>query len=215
MQKLLVAVLGLLIHAAGVSVPLSAVASEFAPDVEARIRVVAEASLTNKLRDRTGGDIKVLGTAPAVSINVPDDLKGAIRFIGVTRLPSIDAGTELADAQFLRYEDDTLFQVVVDLRTMTAGDIYAIRGANPRLADEEVREAERIVRASPEGMQLLRALPPEATLDFVVTGIGGATHSLAGHRLLRVLFNIQRQYFSTPPLYVDLSTRTMVRDISR
>jgi hypothetical protein len=197
------------------TVASGAASGAFAPDVEARIRSVAESSLMSKLQDRSGGGIKQIGVAAPVSVAVPDDLKGALRFIGVTRLPSKDGDPQAADVQFLRYEDDTLFQVVVDLQSMTVVDIFAVRGANPRLGPEEIRAAEQIVRSSPEGQQLLRGLSPEAELDFVATGIGSANHPLAGHRVLRVLVHRQRQYFSTPPLFVDLSTRTVLREIGR
>jgi len=120
------------------------------------------------------------------------------------------ANTRLALVTQYRYEDDAAIETLVDASNGRVLQTRVLKDVPAPLAEEEFAEAKKLALAKPEVRQALPADLNQVKIEPLLTRSSSSADRLWHHRVVRLLFRVERGYLTTPIVLVDLTTREVI-----
>jgi len=163
--------------------------AEVSAPIAARIRAIAE-----------GGAVIARSKA-----------RGLTLFVDVERLRiKGDRGEELATDRYItihyRYADDTALVTIVDLGRNSIVEVREVPHMPTRLTGEELERARDLALRHAGVHEALGELAKQVVVEPLVVRTADERDPWFGHRVVRLLFRVGRDYLSHPIVHVDLTT---------
>ena len=116
-----------------------------------------------------------------------------------------EEGRPLYQVTHYRYADDTAIVSVVDLERGEVLSQREVPHLPVMLTVEELAQARELALAQPAVREAL-ARYPNVTVEPLLVRVGQDRDPWFGHRVVRLLFRVNRDYLTRPIVYVDLTT---------
>lgn len=116
-----------------------------------------------------------------------------------------EEGRPLYQVTHYRYVDDTAIVSVVDLERGAVLNQREVPHLPVMLTAEELAQARELALAQPPVREAL-ARYPNVTVEPLLVRVGNDRDPWFGHRIVRLLFRVDRDYLTRPIVYVDLTT---------
>jgi hypothetical protein len=114
-----------------------------------------------------------------------------------------------------RYQGDLTIHVSVDLTHKLVVNVDTASGVSAPLAQEEFEKARQLALADSRVQAALKDAARRVIVEPLVVRSSDPADSLAGHRVVRLLFRLGQDYLSEPIVLVDLTRSTVLLERSR
>ncbi len=113
-----------------------------------------------------------------------------------------------------RYAGDQTITAVVDLAAQRVLDVRVEAHGSAALSEEEFHQARELALADPNVARALGGNRDRVTIEPLLLRAPEGD-PLYGHRVVRLLFRIERDYLSAPIVHVDLTERRVIIEAPR
>ncbi|HJQ36481.1 MAG TPA: hypothetical protein VKB93_05035 [Thermoanaerobaculia bacterium] len=130
-------------------------------------------------------------------------------FVHAEMLQDKAGNARLALVTHYRYAGDQTITSIVDLTARRVMDVRVTAHAGAPLSREEFDEARQLALADPAVVQALGANRDRVVVEPLLLRAPEGD-PMFGHRVVRLLFRVERDYLSAPVVHVDLTDRKVM-----